>query len=143
MTMKISDELRKWCDDAYSDKKIRTINDLYAIADRIDSEMIELPKDADGVPIHVGDTVYLDDGRMARVTHIELLRNSNSIVCWTSGKYGDHLPSSLTHEHPDSFVRIADELEKWCDSADVDGDACGKPRDLAERIRRLSEKEGR
>lgn len=42
MTMKISDELRRWCDDAYIGGKIRTTKDLYAIADLIDREMVEL-----------------------------------------------------------------------------------------------------
>lgn len=34
-------------------------DELLALADRIDAEMVELPKDRDGAPIHVGDTVYL------------------------------------------------------------------------------------
>lgn len=36
---------------------------LTAIANRIDAEMVELPKDADGVPIRVGDVVeWCDSG---------------------------------------------------------------------------------
>lgn len=60
--MKISDELRRWCESengtgcggfvtGYSSEK------LCDPADRIDSEMVALPKTADGVPIHVGDTL--------------------------------------------------------------------------------------
>ena len=30
---------------------------------------------------------------------------------------------------------------KWCDNVDVDGDACEKLANLADRIRRLAEKE--
>lgn len=50
-------------------------------------------------------------------------------------------PDVLTHERPDSWERIADELDAWCDRVDVDRDACGEPRELARRIRRLAERE--
>lgn len=52
---KISDELRDYC------KKVLCYTHYYDkfwhLADRIDSEMVELPKDKDGVPIHVGDVM--------------------------------------------------------------------------------------
>lgn len=63
--MKISDELREFIDE--EDLYPRYIAAPWRIANRIDSEMVELPKTADGVPIHVGDTVYLDDVRKACV----------------------------------------------------------------------------
>lgn len=54
--MSISDELRELSSKAgiYSN----SCRKLRKLADRIDAEMVELPKDRDGVPIHVGDTVY-------------------------------------------------------------------------------------
>lgn len=133
---RISDEIRKVADEY-------DVLPLYKLAKRIDAEMVELPKDADGVPIHVGDTVYLDDGSKAEVTRIGLLRCTSCIVCWASGKDCDCLPSGISHTVPDSWERIADELDAWCDRVDVDGDACGKPRDLSERIRKLAKKEDR
>lgn len=59
----ISDEIRNWCEFEDGTEcggfvtKV-SFNKLLALADRIDSETVELPKDADGVPIHVGDKVY-------------------------------------------------------------------------------------
>ena len=50
---KISDEIRKVADEY-------DVLPLYKLADRIDAETVELPKDADGVPIHAGDV--LTDG---------------------------------------------------------------------------------
>ncbi len=102
MTMKISDEIRKWCDGADVDGN--ACGELRDLADRIDSEMVELPKDADGVPIHVGDTVYLDDGRMACVTEIDFKRICEAIYCFDGSKYEAHHPSLTTHERPDSFA---------------------------------------
>lgn len=62
---------------------------------------------------------------------------------WTITTSKGYIPqgSGVTHKSPDSFGCIADELEEWCDSADVDWDACDVPRDLVERIRRLAAKE--
>ena len=48
---RISDEIRKVADEY-------DVLPLYGLSDHIDAEMVELPKDADGVPIRVGDTVY-------------------------------------------------------------------------------------
>lgn len=130
----ISDELRKVADEW-------DVTPLYALADRIDAEMVELPRDRDGVPIHVGDTVYLDDGRKAEVRRIQLSEREDSICFDVCGDFFSFWPEHLTHTAPDSFERIADELDAWCDRVDVDGDACDKPRDLADRIRKLADKE--
>lgn len=67
--MKISDEIRKWCDEADVDGN--ACDELCELADRIDREMVELPKDADGVPIHVGDTVYYTEGDL--LMHVRVM----------------------------------------------------------------------
>lgn len=123
---------------------------LLALADRIDDEMVELPKDADGVPIHVGDTVYTTDGSEAFVAswiRICLMTNTMHVKCgFSDGGIVEFRPDELTHIRPDSLERIADELEAWCDDVDVDGDgdgdACDVPRGIAVRIRTLAKKEG-
>lgn len=105
--------------------------------------MVELPKDADGVPIHVGDTVYLDDGSKAVVTCIEIGRGSHGDAFKLFDESFSRLPNYLTHERPDSFGCIADELDLWCNSVFFSKDECAKPHDLAERIRKLADKEGK
>jgi hypothetical protein len=138
---KISDELRKFT-NTYDLNSLQ-IYELKHIADRIDAEMAELPRDRDGVPIHMGDTVWLDDGRKAEVKSIRFDVDSTTILL-DSRKFQLltwRAPESFSHTYTDSWKRIADELEAWCDRMDVDGDACGKPRDLAKRIRRLAERE--
>ena len=77
---KVSNEIRNWCDlcggiiDSYDRDK------LGALIERVDAELVELLKDADGIPIHLGDTVYLDDGRKAEVRRIQLSERGNIIV---------------------------------------------------------------
>jgi hypothetical protein len=144
---KISDELRNWFSIDHCGSGLLVSNSecdrLLALADRIDAEMAELPRDRDGVPIHMGDTVWLDDGRKAEVKSIRFDVDSTTILL-DSRKFQLltwRAPESFSHTYTDSWKRIADELEAWCDRMDVDGDACGKPRDLAKRIRRLAERE--
>ena len=133
----ISDELRKWCDLCGgiidSDDKAK----LPALADRIEAEMVELPRDRDGVPIHVGDTVWGCISGMQMAVHELGLTDR-----WTISTDTGFAPkaSAVTHTRPDSLERIADELDDWTAVlADCDVDAA---HEFAERIRRLAEKEG-
>lgn len=136
---------RSWSDN----KSIKpgVYNCLMTIADRIDAEMVEWPLGKDGKPIRVGETVYGEDGRAWHVEGVVTGRwteyTESPVVYATgdSGQWRNLLPWLLTHERPDSWERIADELEEWCNSVDVDRDACGEPRELARRIRRLAERE--
>lgn len=140
---KISDEIRKWCGicrDSCIDED--DCDKLRALADRIDSEMVELPKDRDGVPIHVSDTVYLDDGRKVEVRRIQLNECENSICFDVCGDFFSLWPEDLTHTRPDSWKRIADELEGLSvDSSDnyYVSTHCSK---LADRIRKLAKEQG-
>ena len=147
--MRISDQIRNWCDlcdGELIDKEY--CSELYALADCIDSEMVELPRDRDGVPIHVGDTVYLDDGRKADVSRINIARDHTSIDFQT---YGDGRiffaiePRNFTHTYPDSWERIADELEDWSEDNRVNGDSevFDRASIFADRIRKLAEREGK
>lgn len=122
--MNISDEIREWCKWCDEHSAARE------------------PRDRDGVPIHVGDKVCLDDGRKGEVTRIGIGMDEDSIYTVVYGEGFSLTPGYVTHERPDSWERIADELEAWCDGADVDGDACYVPRAIVRRIRRLAEKEG-
>lgn len=166
----ISDELRRFSDsiDGYAKAKIDQFDDdlgcisylnsggitkgafttkwFRNIADRIDAEMAELPRDRDGVPIRVDDTVYGEDGRAWHVRGVtigEMSEDSRYTIRVTgdTGEWRHYKPEWLTHERPDSWSRIADELDEWCDRTDVDGDACGELRALASRLRRLAERE--
>ena len=132
--------LRGWVRRARADCHM-SLRELEAIADHIDNELVELPRDRDGVPIHVGDVVYLDDGRKAEVTHIDLMWGTSCIACFASGKDHDCFPSGISHTVPDSWERIADELDEMVDAASHADDTCEKLSDIALRIRKLA-KEG-
>lgn len=137
--MKISDELRKVADEY-------DVLPLYGLTDRIDREMLELPHDRDGVSIHAGDTVWLEDGRKAEVYRIELTKGMETIVCRVDFinvvRILVKLASTLTHERPDSWERVANELEEWSEDNRVNGDheVFNRARDFSERVRKLAAK---
>lgn len=118
------------------------------LANRIDAEMVELPRGKDGKPIRVGETVYGEDGRAWCVRGVVIgqwTEHTKSPVVYAmgdSGKWRNLLPWLLTHERPDSWERIADELEEWSEGNRVNGDSevFSRAREIADRIRRLAEK---
>lgn len=138
--MRISDEIRVWCDrkcGCYIDGDVR--DELYALADRIDNRMVELPRDADGEVIHVGDTLYyVESGSQMRVKSLTV------DVGWriTTDGWCTYAPSLTTHERPDSLERIADELEEWSENNRINGDreVFDRAGNLADRIRKLAER---
>lgn len=130
----ISDELREIADECLTGTTNRRVQRL---AVRIDAEMVERPLASDGKPVVDGETLYDSDGREYHVNKLYPLVNVS-----TSTHSCSMFPDRFTHELPDSWERIADELEAWCDDADVDGDACDVPRDIVERIRKLAKEQG-
>lgn len=140
---KISDELREFA-DAEVLSAIQ-ISDLKHMVKRIDAEMVELPKDADGVPIHVGDTVYgCISGRKSQATGLRL---EDAWVILTNHGFGE--PHIFTHTRPDSLESIADELEAakgWRDqngeySCIVSSVSTKTLGDWADRIRKLAKEQ--
>ena len=144
----ISDELRDWFSIDHCGSGLLVSNSecdrLLALADRIDSEMIELPRDRDGVPIHVGDTVYLNDGRKAEVSRIGIGIYEDGIYTLVFGDNFSLKPGYITHTCHDSWERIADELEEWSEDNRVNGngEVFDRARGFSDRIRKLAEKEG-
>ena len=130
----ISDELLEFADtEVLNPIQIST---LKHVAKRIDAEMVELPKDKDGRPIHVGDTVYGCRSGM-KMTISELRMTTNGWLISTNRGY--LTDAEVTHTRPDSWERIADDIETVV-PIDDEGDERFR-RELADRIRRLA-KEG-
>ena len=138
---KISDEIRDYC--KWCDKHSAACDSLCKLADRIDTEMVELPKDRDGVPIHVGDAVRFvgrDDVEL-EVDHITFFKDKTRVVAMSDEHAVYSNPADFTHGRPNSWECIADELDEMVDAADSSDDRCEKLADLAERIRKLAAKE--
>ena len=143
---KISDEIRNWCEfedgtECGGFVTKASFNKLLALVDRIDGEMVELPQSADG-KIWTGREVCFWTGATEGDRHeFNSLTYINGRWCVEDKHWQRYPAESVWYERPDSWERIADELEKWCDGADVGGDACDVPRGIADRIRKLAAKE--
>lgn len=133
--MSITDELREWAegDTLRAGMSLRTAHDqALAIADRLDAEherevtmacgeavaklgnnvareYVKLPKDADGVPIRVGDVMDgYNDTTVAK--GLTLSANGWDMVC-NNGLWHD--PEAFTHHHePDTWERIIEDAIK-------------------------------
>lgn len=136
----IGEEIREFVQRSYKDEHMDP-RELLALADRVDREMVEMPRDRDGVPIHVGDTVYLDNGRKAEVSRIVLGWDKTSIDLWLCDKgcfFFSVAPKILTHTAPDSLEAIAGELDDLSESGEMADETSADMRELAGRIRNIA-----
>ena len=130
----ISDELRNWCDDPYMGR----VDDLYSLADRVDAEMVELPISADG-KIWTGREVCFWTGATNEDRHIfdgVTLSNGKWYIEDTACR--KYKAESVWFERPDSFERIAEDLDEMTDSEHTEDAMCEKLADIADRIRKLT-----
>lgn len=142
MAKRISDDIREWCDDAYSGRKIRTTKDLYTLADRIDAEMVELPKSADGKIWTGRESCFWTGATEGDQHEFHSLTYIDGRWCVEDKNWRWYPAASVWYERPDGLERIADELDGLVDTADLADDTCEKLADLADRIRRIAKKEG-
>lgn len=86
-------------------------NVLMDLAERIDSEMIELPRDADGVPIHVGDVMWQKD----RITKRTCKAIMGDVYVMLDGIQGAVYAKGLTHYHEPTVEDVLREFtdEVW------------------------------
>lgn len=137
--MSISNEIREYASE-YDRSYVFNYGEMRAFAARLDREMVELPKDRDGAPIHVGDTVYLKDGRKGEVSRIILGREETSIDIWMCDEgrfFYSVAQGDMTHTVPDSLESIA---EKLYEMATEEGQQ--RLASLAEWLYSLAEKGG-
>jgi hypothetical protein len=101
----ISRELRKVADECLIGVANTRVSDL---ADRIDAEMVELPRGKDGSPIHVGDTVYGEDGRAWHVLAVTIGDKS-----WSQHDAQRLLLAGNAEEGGIKWHRLATSAARW------------------------------
>lgn len=142
---KISDELRLFAKDAEhgigTHGTVVTPQWMRELADRIDSEMVELPKSADGKTWTGREVCFWTGAAEGDYHKFHGLTYTNGRWCVEDKNWQRYPAASAWYERPDSLERIADELDAWCDDSDVDGDACDVPRAISGRIRTLAKRE--
>ena len=135
-----SDEIRKVA-DKYD---VTHVTPLYAIADRIDAEMVELPRDRDGVPIHVGDVMESNGANsLFGQASFEVRAMRYDEGGWeVYDRLGDrYMPSLLRHHHAPTVEDVLREFtdEVWnrcCEGATAsDSGIDGLVAEYADKLR--------
>lgn len=128
--MSITDELRAWAARRLAGwKMLREEHDeLTTIADRIDAAvdgMIELPKDADNVPIHVGDMMeWIGSSNPLPVTAISLREDGSWLIRINGCKVR---PGQYRHHHAPA---VEDVLREFANEVYADADNEIRDRDF-------------
>ena len=108
----IGDEIREFVRRSYADEHMDPM-ELLALADRIDRELVELPKDADGEYIRVGDT--LDGyGKTIEVVELRYGRSGWVLISRDGSGYADTFAFAHHHEPTveDVLQEFADEMNQ-------------------------------
>lgn len=147
MMAKISDEIRKWrenkcgCVDGDFVTKM-SFDELMAIANRIDAEMMGLPKDRDGKTWTSREECFWASANKEGYHNFGCvaLRDGRWYVEDVDGMYYE--AESVWHERPDSLERIAGELEGLSVDSSDNYYVFRRASELADRIRKLAAKDG-
>ena len=110
---KISDELRAAANMLFLSGS-NGYNVLIGLADRIDAEMVELPKDADGEYIHIGDVMeWCDSGETLTVEGI-----GSDVLFYIDGENAEWTAARTKRHHHEPTVEdvLREFAEKVIDS---------------------------
>lgn len=132
MSMKSLDEMRNELQICKTCNARPTIAAMSSHADAIERELdehyVELPMDADGVPIGVDDLIKLPNGKITAVRFITF--NDAGWLINESGWF----PERVTHYQPDTWERIIEDAIH-AGATDVNNDVRGN---LVDRCRALA-----
>lgn len=109
-----------------------------------DTATIELPVDADGVPIRLGDKVWmLDQGTCLRVIDLSFCGDSRLAQWFVKGSVDEDMtrtytawPTNLSHKAPDTLKRIKKDTYSLV-MAEFIEDPEGEVEKIFERVRKL------
>ena len=109
------------------------------------SSMVELPLDKDGEVIHIGDTVFDDDGAEISVFSIRFNGSRNNVVitCEGSDFVCTYAGDNLTHKNPVSVQSISKRMQAVIDDYGlaVNSDLSEKLLDIANQLKELAGKD--
>lgn len=137
---RISNNIHEWADE-YANGHTCDYHELQALVYRIDTEMVYLPKSADG-KIWTGREVCFWTGAAEGDWHkFHSLTYTDGRWCVEDNHWQRYPAESVWYERPDSWESIADEVDEIANSFDSTDDRCEKLADIADSIRKLAEKE--
>lgn len=144
---RIADHIEQKHDEELMQAKADVLADCISVA----NDFIELPKDADGVPIHIGDYLHSDENgkdfpcRGFELTLMQGVKWWTVECCYDSySGTSEHVSAkSCHHVKPDSWEAIIEEAASYGDKRWFSGTQGDKAiiAELVERCKRLCEQE--
>ena len=109
------------------------------------SNMIELPVDKDGEVIHIGDTLFDNDGAKITVCSIRFNESRNNVVitCEGSDFVCTYAGDNLTRKNPVSVQTISERMQEVIDDygLSVNDDLSTRLIDIANKLKELAGKD--
>lgn len=109
------------------------------------SNMVELPLDKDGEVIHIGDTLYDDDGAEITVYSIRFNNSENNVVitCEGSDFVCTYSADNLTRKNPVSVQSISERMQGVLEDYlfSVDSDLHTELVSIADQLKELASKD--
>lgn len=105
------------------------------------SNMIELPLDKNGEVIHIGDTVYDDEGTKIKVCGF-LLREADGKILLdinANNRFVVMSANKLTHKKPVTIALLNEQLRHVLDKGQMSAWSMAKLFDIAEQLESLSD----
>ena len=105
------------------------------------SNMAELPLDKDGEVIHVGDTLYDDEGIKIKVCGFLLREADGKILLDINANNGFVIMSAnkLTHKRPVTIASVRKQLKHVLDKGEMTSWSMAKLFDIAEQLESLGD----
>ena len=105
------------------------------------SNMVELPRDKDGIPFKMGDTVYDKDGDVAEVGGYYYNNGTCKIIIpyGQNGCYINVLPNELTHKKPATIASINEQLRHVLDKGHMSAWSMANLFEIVEQLESLGD----
>lgn len=135
----LANEIEQAHEEALKQAQAEVLADCLSVAD----DFIELPKDADGMPIRIGDeleSVRYEDGIVAGIRYYE---GGSTLIAvrphgWDTPTWND--PEDYTHAKPDTWEAIIEDAASYGGKRQFSGTQGDKANiaELVERCKRLA-----
>lgn len=127
-------------------KKTTVKKDRMELASRIlelcdTSNMLELPLDKDGEVIHIGDTVYDNNGEEYKVTGYKTLFENTNIILSNGSEvaYTEKYPHNLIHKQPVIIELLVERIKRVMDDDSTTVWAYDELDDIAYQLEKLGD----
>jgi hypothetical protein len=113
--------------NVYTERGEERVDDLFdSVENEVKERYIELPTDADGFPIHIGDEMVDHEKNRFVVSEIDYSASCVCVFGIASGVGCLYSPSDIAHHHEPAVEDVLREFTIACEDAGNAGDAVNR-----------------